>query len=112
MEDILALLDKVEIIDVGDKKQVEKGKRSEKIGRERELWEIQELLKTNFGKGFIWRILEKCHMSHTISHHDSLQMARMSGERDIGLWLINELRKANPNAYIELIKEQQKRDDK
>ena len=101
-----------EIQDVGDPKQVRKRRTKVQIRRERELHEIREILNTSFGKGFIWRILEKCHMFHTTSHHEALSMARMSGERDVGLWLLDELDQSNPNAYIMLIREQQKRDDK
>ena len=101
-----------EIIDVGDPKKVKKEKRKYKLKRERELEEIRQILKTSFGKGFLWRILGKCHMFHTISHHEAFTMAQKSGERDVGLWLIKEIKEADPNVYLDLVLEDRKRDDK
>jgi|TARA_R100000501_G_C2579957_1_gene83577 hypothetical protein len=98
--------------DVGDPKQFLSKEQKIKLRRERDLDDMNQVMKTSYGKGFIWRILEKCHMFHTTSHHEPTRMAVMSGERDIGLWLLDELREADPNAYIKLYQEKQKRDDK
>ena len=96
--------------DVGDVAQVKKGMSKQKLKRLNELEEIKQLLSTSFGKGFLWRVLSECYLFKSISHQDVTRMNQLSGRRDFGLWLINEINAADPNGYMKLIQEDAKRD--
>lgn len=98
-------------VDISDPKQVKKRKTKQQLVRERELVEMRDLVETSGGKGFLWRLLSRCHMFHTISNRDSSEMSRQSGERDVGLWIIAELDQADKSAYIKLYKENQEREN-
>lgn len=101
-----------ETVNVSDSKQTKGRKKKHELAREGELEDMRVLMKTPSGRRFIWRVLSKCHMFHTTSHHDPTSMAIKSGERDVGLWVLGELTQADPNSYIALHSEQQKRNDK
>ena len=92
-----------EVVDVGEEKQVKKHKEKYKLTRENELEDLKKILDTAFGSRFLWRIFERCHMYHSISGRDMLDMARASGERDIGLWLLDEINAADKKGNIKLI---------
>lgn len=59
-----------ETVDVGDVKQTKKRKKKHQLEREQELEDMKQILDTPFGRRFIWRVLKKCRMFDTISHHD------------------------------------------
>ena len=100
------------MVDVSNEKEVKDRKKHKNLERENELEEIRKILGTSQGKGFLWRLLKHCKVFDTISHHEPLAMSRMSGARDVGLWLIREIAEANPNGYLELVKEDRKRDER
>jgi len=93
----------VEEVDVGEEKKVKKSIKKHKLIRERELTDLKDILSLPSGKRFLWRVLEHCHLSHSISHRDPLDMSRVSGERDVGLWLLSEIISADKNGYIKLM---------
>jgi len=99
-----------EEVNVGDEKQVKKRKKSVKLIRENELEEIRQILAFPFGRRFLGRLLGRCHLNHTVSHHNSLDAARLSGERDVGLWLLDEINTADKRGYIKLVLEAEKRE--
>ena len=94
-----------QVYDTGDAVVVKKRKKKVDITRERELSEVRELIKTKWGRGFLHRLLVQCHTSRSISHHDSQQMAILSGQRDIGLWIQREIETADPHGYVKLLQE-------
>jgi hypothetical protein len=96
--------------DVGDEKQIKKKKVKYNLVRENQLEEIRELLKTPYGRGFIWRIISHCNVFHSISRHDALAMAAASGGRDVGLWILKEVEQADVNGFMKLFREDQKRE--
>lgn len=101
----------VEEINVGEEKKVKKSIKKHKLIRENELDDLNKVLNTSFGQRMLWRILERCHLSHSISHRDPLDMSRVSGERDVGLWLLNEIISADKNGYIKLMINATKREN-
>jgi len=100
-----------QVINTGDEKQVKKRKTKFQLVRENELEELKTILATGAGIKFFSRMLERCHMFATLSHLDPQQMAVQSGQRDLGLWLIQEIEAAEPNGYVKLVNERVKRND-
>jgi hypothetical protein len=97
------------VIDTGDKSQVKKRKTKFQMQRENELEELKQILATTAGVKFFSRMLERCHMFATLSHLEPQQMAVHSGQRDLGLWLIQEIEAAETNGYLKLVSDRVKR---
>lgn len=47
----------------------------------------------------MWRLLSKLNLYTSITSSDPLWMATMSGKRDVGLWIIQEIMTHCPNMY-------------
>jgi len=91
--------------DVGDAKQVKHRRTKVKIRRDNELEEVRQLLRTPYGRKFLWRVISECGVFKTLSYDEELGMAIKSGRRDIGLWLLREIDEADKNGYLKLIQE-------
>ena len=88
--------------DVGDEVQVkDKRTKAEKL-RDREIRGMQIFLENPDNQWFIWRILEYCHMGTSVTRSNPQDMAALSAQRDIGLWILGELEEAVPEAYTVL----------
>ena len=98
-------------VNVGDEKQVKQYKKKYQLNREREREEIRELIRSSFGRRFLWRILTQCKIFSTTSHHNPHLMAVASGSRDVGLWLLKEINEADGEGYIKLVRENQKEEN-
>ena len=94
--------------DTGDEISVKQSKKKHELDRDVELEDLRHVLSTPQGRRFLWRLLCECRLFVTISHHEPLTMSRMSGRRDYGLWLLDELGAADSNAFLKLIQESKK----
>ena len=98
-------------VDTGDEKAVKAKKKKWQLKREQELEDIKKLIATSEGRYLIWRLLEKCKLFDSISGSSDKEMNRLSGGRDIGLWMLSEVEAAVPDAYLDLVKESRVRDN-
>lgn len=76
-----------------------------------ELDQIRAVLRTEAGRGLIWRLLERCALFQVVPPTDRLaDYATREGERAIGAWLLSELELAEPGIFANLMmtKKQQK----
>ncbi len=87
---------------VADSEQIKKGKKKERRKRQDQLNDIRQLLRTEFGKRFLWRYLSKCRIFETlqgplpdIHYHE--------GYRQVGWDLMHDIIEANPSALIEMM---------
>lgn len=83
-------------LDVGDVEQLSVRKTAASLQRDKELEDLRTVLATNAGKAFLWRLLGECGIYRISAHEGAI------GKRALGLWLIEELSKVRPDAYIEL----------
>ena len=79
-------------MDAGDEKQVSKAKKRGKIDRQREILGLNDILKTYSGREFIWRLLGECQLTSQAPLLDSGLMYRFEGKRDIGIWMMLEMK--------------------
>lgn len=98
------------MIDVGDETEVTKHKKKWELKADQDEEDIRFLLSHPPGKRFLWRLLEQCKIFETISHHDQHQMAILSGGRDKGLWVLDQINEADKGGFIKLIMEINKDD--
>lgn len=79
-----------------------------RIEREKEIADVAELLKTPFGRRFIWRQLCLAGVYRSGFSTDHSLMARAEGRRELGLALLADVMDADPDAYSLMSKEQKR----
>lgn len=67
---------------------------------------IQNLLNTPGGRAWTRELLERCHIFATSFDGNAVNMAFKEGERNIGLYLLQAIMHAVPEAYVQMMKEQ------
>ena len=85
--------------DTGDIKQVQKKKTKAQLRRLRETEWLKEILNTEGGRDFLWRLLTECGVYHTSFTGDAPGTFFKEGKRHIGLWALEEIFAANKQAY-------------
>jgi hypothetical protein len=66
---------------------------------------IQNIMRTEGGREFIWGHLQSCSVFESIFNNDPVQSGYNSGMRDAGLRLEREIKEAAPEYYLKMIKE-------
>lgn len=97
----------MENFDASDKETVDKAEQDAKNARKTELKDLKELLATHSGRRILWRILERTGM-HRTSFTGNSKTFFNEGERNIGLWLVDEVLLADADKYLLMIKENKK----
>lgn len=97
-------------IDVGDEKQVTKRKSKAKLARDREVEELRQLVHTEGGRAFIWRILEQCGVYQIGYQGDVNDAIFNEGRRSIGIWALSEVFISDPQIYTIMRNEAASRD--
>jgi len=73
--------------------------------RTREIDDLQKVLKLPEGRRLVWRILSEAGVFKASFSLNSMQTAFNEGRRDIGIWLIQDVDRAEPNAYAQMQRE-------
>lgn len=97
-----------EPFDAGDEVQVGKRKTKAKLQREREVYELQQILSTEGGRMIMFNILSMCHL-YDDPPFDADVLPRFVGYQDVGRKILLEIFTADPNAYILMQKESEDR---
>lgn len=87
-----------------DKEQVKKAEKEAKLRRKQELEDVKFLLSTPAGRKTYWRYLESCGVYRSSFTGNSGTFFN-EGMRSIGLILLADIHEANPEAYIQMMKE-------
>ena len=66
---------------------------------------IQNIMRTEGGRDFIWGQLQSCGTFESIFDRDPVQSGYNSGMRDAGLRLNRAVKEAAPEYYLKMIKE-------
>lgn len=80
--------------------QVEERRLLESLDRDGELTQLRTLLAQEGARDFLWRVLSKCHLYQSTYQRNFGDMALSEGMRQVGLWLLNEILEADPEAEI------------
>jgi hypothetical protein len=96
-------------VDVGDEKQVQGHETRTQLAREREIYELRELLGTYGGRAFVWRMLVECKMYRAPAIHPQEGFVDI-GQQNVGRWLTNEVFTSDPEAYTLMWREAQERE--
>ncbi len=97
--------------DVSETGQVGHRKTKAALLAQREQEELQKIIDTPGGRWFLWRLLTECGLFHTLSGHEPHKMAIMSGRRDVGLWVLDQINSVDAKGYLR-IQNESNRDDR
>lgn len=86
-------------------------KEKERAARKQELNDIGTLLSNASGRRFIWRLLERCSTFGSVFNPDSThRMSYLSGQQDLGHYIMAEIAEADENLLFKLMKDNKKGD--
>jgi hypothetical protein len=88
--------------DIFSDEQNKKLTAEQKRERQKEIDDVEKVLKTPEGRRFIWRMLSRTGIYRNSFSLNSNQTAFCEGERNIGLWLINEVNEADIAAFAKM----------
>lgn len=89
-----------------DQEQVKNAENKILNGEEKYNLEIQALMSEKWGRSFVWRWLGKCGIYKT-SYTGNSETFFLEGQRSIGLRLLADITRVDPNGYVLMIKENQ-----
>jgi hypothetical protein len=84
-----------------DESQIQGAKIKVKLGKESEINDLKFLLSTDQGRRFIWKLISKCGVFRQ-SFTGNSQTFFMEGERNIGLFVLDSVMEADPEAYVKM----------
>lgn len=93
---------------INDKKQVKTAEQLEEIKRRQQLNDIRTLLSSASGRRFVWRLLEKCNTFASVYSQNPSDMSYLSGQQDLGHFIMSEVVTADEHLMFKLMKEQKK----
>lgn len=94
------------IDNAADPKQVTEAKHKERRKREAEGEDLRKVLATLEGRKVMWRLLEHCGVFETVWHASAL-IHYNAGRQDVGHYVMQEIIKAEPKAFAQMMNEKQ-----
>lgn len=99
-------MEKSFVKNAADPNQVKSGKQKEKFLEERDLNDLRGVLQSRYGRRFLWRMIGYCGAYRSIWRM-SAEIHYLAGMQDVGHFLIKQIEKADPKAYVQMIQENQ-----
>ncbi len=66
---------------------------------------VQNIMKYEDGRGFIYKHLLMCNVFDSTFNNDSIQHAYQAGKRKAGLQIVDDLKQYAPEYYVKMIQE-------
>jgi len=76
-----------------------------KARRNEEMQALGRLLGDPAGRRWVWGLLSECHVWHTSMSGNAMRLAFLEGERSQGLRLLGDIQEANPDMFLQMLKE-------
>lgn len=73
--------------------------------RDREIDDLQRILRLPYGRRFVLRVLSEAGLFRASFTLNSMQTAFNEGKRDNGLWLMRDVDEAEPSAFSQMSRE-------
>ena len=90
--------------DASDEQEVQRVSAKSKRDRDRELADLTKLLQQDWGRRLLWRVLERSGLHRTSFTGNSTTFFN-EGQRNLGLWLVDEMLSADTDSYLLMLKE-------
>ena len=78
----------------------------EELRKDQEAADLQALLGTRGGRAFNWRLLSQCGIYQSSLSENIVEMAAKEGRRNVGLWVLNEVKIASMDALVTMEQEE------
>lgn len=91
------------IKNAADENQIKIERERNKFKQDTEDNDLKFLLSTDQGRRFIWNMLEKCGVFKS-SFTGSSETFFLEGQRNIGLKLMSDIMRVDPESYLKMIK--------
>lgn len=95
---------------LADQHEVEKATLKEKDVRKRELNDIRTVLSNASGRRLVWRLLERCGAFESVFNEKSSTMAYLSGQQDLGHFIMAEIVEADENLLLKMMKDNKRKE--
>lgn len=95
---------------IASKGEVKKAEQREKELRKQQLNDIRTVMSNASGRRFMWRVLERCSTFNSVYNKESSTMAYLSGQQDLGHFLMAEIVEADENLLLKIMKDNQKKE--
>ena len=86
-------------MDTGDFKDVKKKKTKAQLAHLKNTEELRKLLEDKKMRDFLWRLLEQCKVYHTTFTGEGPTTFFNEGQRQVGLWVLNEVFDSDVRVY-------------
>ncbi|HBR3904197.1 TPA: hypothetical protein L9T70_001445 [Klebsiella pneumoniae] len=77
----------------------------QQLRRENELNDLRLICETEYGRRFIWRLIEQAGVWRTTYTGEALSAAFAEGKRNTGLKVFSDVMEACPDQYLAMAKE-------
>lgn len=88
-----------------DPEDVGRATRRVKTSAKEQRRQVRAVLSTRDGRQVLWRLLEYCRPMGSVFDLHPTSMAHNSGKQDVGHYVVAEITKADPNAYLRMMVE-------
>jgi len=108
------MTERVAVRNAADPKQVKAAAESEKLRADRDLDDMRVMLDNPIGRRVLERILAQCKVFGSIKPNrgdPGSEIYYLSGQQDLGHWLLAEIGKADPRAFLVMMAEKAKLTD-
>lgn len=85
-----------------DVAEVERKRLLESMEEDAQVAKLASLLQNEDVRDFLWQMLIRGHMDHSIWEANYGRMSLLEGERNMALWLKAQICVADPNAYLQM----------
>ncbi len=92
-----------DIAPAGVEKKKEARAKSFDMQKDQERNDLLKVLRTEEGRGFVLRLISHCQPYQTMPMGDIAQAAVAEGRRRVGLWVIGEIQRVDPELYPHLL---------
>jgi hypothetical protein len=73
--------------------------------KDREAADMKKVLSMVEGRRFVWKFLSEAGVFRTSFNQNALNMSFNEGSRNMGLTMLNEILKTNPNSFTQMQRE-------
>lgn len=96
------------VANAADREQVREAGNKERRARMREMDDVKAILDLPQGRRFMWRLLEHCSVHASVFAGNDAMTNHLSGKQDVGHFVLGEIVEARPQAYVDMMLENQK----
>ena len=95
---------------VADVRSIDSAGKKQKEVERQQIDDLRKILDSDHGRRFLWRLLVHCRINASVFEPNS-KIAYNSGMQDVGHFVLGEIVKARPEAYLLMMQEHQEKKD-